>query len=117
MTADIEKLRFTISTLNRTDENYTEILEITQLQLKSMEKDKTLYVNTQEKIELLLMEGVTIELVDRFKQDIHSYSNVEKRAILLLAVKSISYDFKRNDFEIEYRLTPYVEIETEMQLN
>ncbi|MFJ5764582.1 recombinase family protein [Lysinibacillus sp. NPDC093210] len=113
--AGIEKLRFTISTLNPNDENYNVILEIAQLQLKSMENDKTLYVNTEEKIEQLFKENVTIELIDRFKQDIHSYSNVEKRSILLLSIKAIFYDFKRDDFEIEYRLSPYVEIETEMK--
>lgn len=115
LTADIEKLRVNLSKLKPTDENYDEILEIIELQLKSMEKDKTLYINTQEKIEQLLIESVTIELIDRFKQDIHSYSIVEKRSILLLAIKVISYDYKREKFEIEYRLTPYVEIETEME--
>lgn len=80
-----------------------------------MEKDKTLYVNTEEKIEQLSKESVTIELMDRFKQDIYSYSNVEKYSILLLSIKAIFYDFKRDDFEIEYRLSPYVEIETEMK--
>lgn len=80
-----------------------------------MERDKTLYVNTEEKIEHLSKDRITLELIDRFKQDIHSYSNVEKRSILLLSIKAVSYNFKRNDFEIEYRLSPYVEIETEMK--
>lgn len=112
LTAYIEKLRFNINILKPTDENYDEILEITKIQLMSREKEKTLYINTQEKIEQLLIESVTIELIDRFKQDIHSYNNIEKRSILLLAIKAITYDFKRGDFEIEYRLTPYVEMES-----
>lgn len=58
-----------------------------------------------------------MELLDRFKENIHLYSNTEKRLILLLAIKSIVFDFNRSDFEIEYRLIPYVDIKTLIKLN
>ena len=113
--AAIEKLRLDMRTLKPSDKNYDEILDICNHRIKSIEAEKIRYINTQEKIKQLLIENVTMELIDRFKQDIHSYNNVEKRSILLLAIEAISYNFKQGKVEIEYRLTPYVEIETMME--
>ncbi|MGA3674370.1 hypothetical protein [Lysinibacillus agricola] len=111
LTGEIEQLRVKAATIKSTDDHDEILQDIIETQLKAMEKEKTSYVQTHERIEQLLNEQMTIELLNRFKQDIHLYSHTEKRAILMLAIKSIAYDFKRNDFEIEYRLTPYVEIE------
>lgn len=117
LTDEIKQLRVNAATIKSTDDYCENIKYIIKTQLKAMEEEKTTYAQTQERIEQLLNEQMTIELLSRFKQDIHLYSNTEKRAILLLTIKSIAYDFKRNDFEIEYRLTPYVEIEALMDLN
>ena len=106
-----------VAKVKSTDDNYELIQEIVNKQLNDLEKEKAAYAQTKEQIERLLKEQVTIELLERFKQNVQLYSNTEKRSILLLVINSIVYDFKKNDFEIEYRLTPYVEIENLMSIN
>jgi site-specific DNA recombinase len=65
---------------------------------------------------MLLNDELQFELIDRLKQDIHDYSFEEKRSIILLAIKKIEIDFSRdNHTSIEYRLTPYIDIETLME--
>ena len=79
---------------------------------------QTKYKNTtQQENRLILSEDeMQAELIGRFKQDIHNYTNEEKRAIFLLAIETIGINFsKDNHIRIDYRLTPYVEIEDLMK--
>ena len=117
LSEEIEQTRMKVAKVKSTDDNYELIQEIVNKQLNDLEKEKAAYAQTKEQIERLLKEQVTIELLERFKQNVQLYSNTEKRSILLLVINSIVYDFKKNDFEIEYRLTPYVEIENLMSIN
>ncbi|SKC08831.1 Resolvase, N terminal domain [Lysinibacillus sp. AC-3] len=111
--ASIENIRYKKSLVNPTIENYGFILEAIETQLKIKEKEKSLFEVCLEKVEILLKDHITLELIDRFKQDIHSYSNVEKRSIILLTINNIVYDFKGEYLaQISYRLTPYVDIES-----
>ena len=114
--ADIEDIRYKKSLVNPTIEKFALIVEATETQLKIKEKKKSLFEVCLEKVEILLKDSTTLELIDRFKQDIHSYNNVEKRSIILLTINNIVYDFKGEYLaEINYRLTPYVDIESFLQ--
>lgn len=117
LTDYIEKLRYKKRLLNQNEDNYDEFLEVINLQLSSTEQDKLLYINVQKKLDSLLEDRITEELIDRFNQDIHLYSNEEIRSILLLSVKKITFNFIRNHLTMEYRLSPYVEIESLMDKN
>jgi len=113
LTNDIQNLRYKESSLHRNEEHYDVMNEAINYQLKFKQQAKLLYIKTLSRIEELLEEdALTLELIDRFKQDFHLYSNEEKRSILLQSIKKIDFDFKRTHFAIEYRLSPYVEIET-----
>lgn len=110
---DIQNLRYKESSLHRNEEHYDVMNEAINYQLNFKQQAKSLYMKTLSRIEELLEEdALTLELIDRFKQDFHLYSNEEKRSILLQSIKKIDFDFKRTHFVIEYRLSPYVEIET-----
>lgn len=115
LTNEIEQIRFNMSKLKRTDENFELLNEIAQQQLTETEQEKLRYLHTDEQIEQMMDEVITLELVGRFKEDLHVYSDAEKRSLLLLAIQSIVYDFQRGDVQVEYRLTPYVELEDAMK--
>lgn len=112
--ADIENLRYKMGLINPKNEHYDEFREAIELQLKSKEQNKLNYINVRSQIDLLLEDNMTSELIDRFHQDLHNYSNEEKKSIFLLSIRKINYDFNRDHLAIEYRLSPYVEIESLM---
>ena len=59
----------------------------------------------------LIRSFVTKQVGLRFKQNFNEYNKVEKRTLLLQAIKKIKYDVNENEVLIEYRMTPYVELE------
>jgi hypothetical protein len=74
LTTDIENLRYKMGVINPNNENYDEFREAIELQLKSKEQNKSIYINVLSQIDLLLEDKMTTELIDRFKQDIHYYN-------------------------------------------
>jgi site-specific DNA recombinase len=115
-TEQIVSLRYNLSMLEEGQDYYNDLKEIHELQLSSLEKEKLELQKVSEKIDMLLNDELQFELIDRLKQDIHDYSFEEKRSIILLAIKKIEIDFSRdNHTSIEYRLTPYIDIETLME--
>jgi len=111
----IDKLRYKQAMLKEGDDFYLEFKEAFDLQLKLKEKEKALYSNVLQRINDLLEDPMTVELIDRFSQNLQQYSNEEKRSILLLTLNKLKYAFERNHFIIDYRLSPFVDIETLMQ--
>ncbi|WP_195892880.1 recombinase family protein [Bacillus massiliigorillae] len=111
---DIDVLRYKLGTLKETDEFYEELLQAVESQLKFQEKQKLYYQSVLLRIEELSKDQMLLEIIARFLLDIYRYSTEEKRSIFLLSIKQIEFDFKRDHFNIEYRLSPYVEIETLM---
>lgn len=81
-------------------------------QIQGTEKLKQQYYETKEQIGLLMDDPTITELLGRFKNDIHEYTFEEQRSLILLSIQKISIDFdKENQVSIEYRLTPFVDIE------
>jgi len=111
---DIENLRYKLAILKKTDEFYEELYPAIENQLDFTEKQKLNYNHILLRIEDLLDDHMSMEIIERFAQDIRQYNNEEIRSIFLLSIKQIDFDSKRNHFNIEYRLSPYVEIETLM---
>lgn len=113
---NLEKLKYLLSTLDKNNEYYLELKEIFEMQILTTTKEIQEYHTTREQIDFLIEDEMQTELIGRFKQDIHRYSNEEKRAIFLLAIEKIGVNFsKDNHIRIDYRLTPYVEIEDLMK--
>lgn len=117
LNAEIKAVREKRALLNPAYQNNDKLLEVIEGKLKALEHEKLLYANSCEKIKTLIKEDITKESLNRFSQDFQSYSNVEKRSLLLQAIKEIKYDFKNNTFLIEYRITPYAEIEDYLTLS
>ncbi|GAA0496841.1 recombinase family protein [Salinibacillus aidingensis] len=114
----IKMLRYKLNTLTQEHEYFKDIKEAFELQLNNLEREKVSLAKISEKLELLQQDTKQIEIIDRFKQEIFSYSTEEKRSLLLLAIKRIEVDFTQNaNPSIEYRLTPYVEIESLIDSN
>ncbi|MGG0251807.1 recombinase family protein [Peribacillus frigoritolerans] len=111
---DIENLRYKMQLLNPVMEYYEEFLQAFKLQLKLKEENKLLYNKVLIQIDCLLEDQMTLELIDRYTLNVQQYSNEEKRSIILLAIKKIVCDFKRDHCAIEYRLSPYIDIESIM---
>lgn len=114
--SELKQLRVKASIVRPAEQHYETVIEIIENQLKELEKERITYIQTQKRIKHLLNEPMTLHLLNRFKEDISAYSKNEQRSILSLAIKSIFYDFERNEFEINYRLTPYVEIEALLEI-
>jgi site-specific DNA recombinase len=113
---NLEKLKYLLSTLDKNNEYYLELKEIFEMQILSTTNEIQEYNTTREQIDLLSEDVMQAELIGRFKQDIYNYTNEEKRAIFLLAIEKIGINFsKDNHIRIDYRLTPYVEIEDLMK--
>ncbi|MCM3478457.1 recombinase family protein [Caldibacillus thermoamylovorans] len=113
---NLEKLKYLLSTLDKNNEYYLDLKEIFEMQILSTTNEIQEYNTTREQIDLLSEDIMQAELIGRFKQDIHNYTNEEKRAIFLLAIEKIGINFsKDNHIRIDYRLTPYVEIEDLMK--
>ncbi|WP_064091544.1 recombinase family protein [Rossellomorea aquimaris] len=76
--------------------------QISEIQLLIDRIEKTLTQNTDE-------------LIERFVQNFESYSNEELTSTLLLSIQEILADFEQETPElyIDYRLTPYVELENQ----
>ncbi|MCM3393715.1 recombinase family protein [Cytobacillus oceanisediminis] len=111
--SNVDKLRYKLSFVKPENEFYEDIKESFTLQIKSVEEERTKLLNVLEQIRVLSEYGEPLELISRFKEDIYKYNNEEKRSIFLIAIKEISIDFIRKNFiEINYRLTPFVEVET-----
>jgi site-specific DNA recombinase len=106
------QLRYKFSFVKKENEFFQEISESFKLQINFLEQEQVHLKETLEKLEHLYKDSKPEELFNRFKEDIYKYSNEEKRAIFLLSIKKISINFERENFSsIDYRLTPYVEIE------
>ncbi len=65
-----------------------------------------------DRIEKTLTQN-TDELLERFVQNFETYSNEELTSTLILSIKEIIVDFEQDipELYIDYRLTPYVELE------
>ena len=111
---EIDNLRYKMAMLKETDEYYEELYQAVNSQLTFKEKQKLSYINILTQIEELQSDQLSLEIIERFVQDINHYTSEEKRSIFLLSIKQIDFDFKRDHFNIEYRLSPYVNIESEM---
>lgn len=108
----LEKLKYNESMLKIDNEFYEEIKESFDYQIRNKEKRKQQYYETKEQIDLLMNDPLIVELLGRFKNDIHVYSYEEQRSLILLSMKKISINFEEeHNLSIEYRLTPFVEIE------
>jgi site-specific DNA recombinase len=111
-TKQLEKLKYNFSMLKVNDEYYYEIKEGFDLQIASTRNTMIQYNESKEKIDYLLNDQMIYELFDRFKEDIKNYSFEEQRSILLLAIHKLTIDFEKDRYtNIEYRLTPFVELE------
>lgn len=111
---EIENLRYKMQLLKQTDKYYEDYLEAFEFQLKSKEANRILYNKVLIQIDYLLDDQMTLELIDRYKLNVHQLSNEEKRSIILLSIKKIVCDFERDHCVIEYRLSPYIDIESIM---
>ncbi len=108
----IATLKYKFSMLDQNQEFYKDIKESFDLQIKYHEKENERLNIALEQIKQLQKDDKQTELIDRFKQNIQKYALEEKRSIILLAIESIEVNFeRRNHIKIEYRLTPYVELE------
>ncbi|WP_160314234.1 hypothetical protein [Bacillus sp. 522_BSPC] len=108
----ISKLKYKFSMLDQSQAFFKDVKESFELQIRLFEKNNTELNTALEQIKALQNDETQIELIDRFKQSIHEYSLEEKRSIILLAVESVEVDFNRkNHIKIEYRLTPYIDLE------
>ncbi|MEB1808964.1 MAG: recombinase family protein [Bacillaceae bacterium] len=108
----ISTLKYKFSMLDQSNEFFKDIKESFELQLKFYQKKNVEFNYALEQIKQLQNDEKQKELIDRFKQDIHEYSLEEKRSIILLAIESVEVYFeRRNHIKIEYRLTPYVDLE------
>jgi site-specific DNA recombinase len=112
MSKQLEKLKYSFSMLKPADQYYSDLKESFELQIAALENTKLQYHEAKEKIDYLLHDPMVYELFDRFKEDLKSYSFEEQRSILLLAIQRITINFKKDrQTIIEYRLTPFVELE------
>lgn len=108
----LDKLKYNFSMLKVDDPFYPDLKESFELQIAATENTKTQYLEANEKIDYLLNDPMLYELFARFKEDIHNYSFEEQRSLLMLAIHKITINFeKNNQTMIEYRLTPFVELE------
>lgn len=108
----ISTLKYKFSMLDQNHEFYKDLEESFELQIKFFEKNNIELNTALEQIGLLQNDEKQIEIIDRFKQNIHDYSLEEKRSIILLAIESVEVDFERQNYtKIEYRLTPYIDLE------
>lgn len=112
VTKEIDKLKYNFSMLKTDDPFYYDLKESFELQIAFKEHIKLQYHEAKAKIDYLLNDPMIVELLGRFKEDLTAYSFEEQRSILLLAVQKVSINFeKANQINIEYRLTPYVDLE------
>lgn len=112
LSKQLEKLKYNFSMLKAEDPFYPDLKESFELQIAITENTKLQYLEANEKIDYLLNDPMFYELFARFKEDIHNYSFEEQRSLLMLAIQRITIDFgKNNQTMIEYRLTPFVELE------
>lgn len=111
--AQLDTLKYNDSMLKEETEFYEEIKEKSfNYQIQSTEKLKQQYYETEEQIGLLMDDPTITELLGRFNNDIHKYSFKEQRSLFLLSIQKISINFdKEKKVSIEYRLTPFVDIE------
>ena len=116
LTEHIDTLRYKQALLKEDDDFYLEYNEAFELQLTLKKNEKNLYINAIQRIDELLEDPMTSALIDRFSQDLQVYSNEEKRSIILLTINKLKYVFNRNHFIIDYRLTPFVDLETLMEI-
>lgn len=108
----LEKLKYDFAMLNPNHPFYQDLQESFELQIAALEKTKVQYLEADEIIDYLGKDPMFYELFDRFKEDIYTYSYEEQRSLLLLSIKKITINFeKNNDITIEYRLTPFIELE------
>lgn len=110
--AQLDALKYNYSMLKKDIEFYEDIKESFDFQIDATEKLKQQYYETKEQISSLMNDPTITELLSRFKNDIQEYSFEEQRSLILLSIQKISIDFnKENQVSIEYRLTPFVDIE------
>lgn len=110
--AQLDKLKYNYSMLKEDTDYYEDLKESFNYQIHTTEKLKQQYYETKEQMSLLMDDPSIVELLGRFKNDIHDYSFEEQRSLILLSIQKISIDFnKENHVSIEYRLTPFVDIE------
>lgn len=64
-----------------------------------------------DRLNNLKNDAATSNTINKPNGELEHYSSNEKRAVLISAMKQIQYDRKRNGIDIEYRLTPYIQLE------
>lgn len=112
LSKQLDKLKYNFSMLKADDPFYPDLKESFELQIAATKKTKLQNLEANEKIDYLLNDPMLCELFTRFKEDIHNYSFEEQRSLLILAIHRITINFdKNNQTMIEYRLTPFVELE------
>lgn len=110
--AQLDTLKYNHSMLKVDSDLYDDLKESFDYQIQGTEKLKQQYYETKEQIGLLMDDPTITELLGRFKIDIHEYTFEEQRSLILLSIQKISIDFNKvNQVSIEYRLTPFVDIE------
>jgi DNA-directed RNA polymerase subunit RPC12/RpoP len=111
-TKQLETFKYNLSMLKKDHIYYLDLKEGFELQIAATESQKQQYLTVREEIDYQLNDPMLYELLDRFKQDIPSYTFEEQRSTLLLAIEKITINFDANNqITIGYRLTPFVDIE------
>lgn len=114
-TKQLETLKYNLSMLKEEHKYYPDLKESFELQIAATKNQKQQYLTVKEGIDYQLNDPMLYELFERFKQDIRAYSFEEQRSLFLLATEKITINFDANNqIKIEYRLTPFVEIENVM---
>ncbi|MEC0304769.1 hypothetical protein, partial [Terribacillus saccharophilus] len=105
---DLQKLRYKLSVM---EGRYNHIISsaIDKIELEKKEAEMVFL-----KLQKLPAECFFEEKVMRFSRDISEYSSREKRAFLRLVLNWVFYNNERTGIQVDYRLTPFVEIEDYM---
>ncbi|MFP7254644.1 recombinase family protein [Terribacillus goriensis] len=105
---DLQTLRYKFSVM---EGRYTRIISsaIDKIELEKKEAEMV-----SLKLQKLPAECFFEEKVMRFSRNINEYSSREKRAFLRLVLNCVTYNNERTGIQVDYRLTPFVEIEDYM---
>ncbi|WP_185806781.1 recombinase family protein [Bacillus salinus] len=112
LTKQLETLKYDLSMLKENHQYYPDLKESFELQIDNIKNQQLHYRAVREEIDYQLKDPMLYELLDRFKQDISSYTFEEQRSLLLLSIEKITIEFDANNHtRIVYRLTPFVDVE------
>ncbi|PAF21401.1 hypothetical protein CHH49_10905 [Terribacillus saccharophilus] len=107
-----EELTYKLSTKKDKPEIVDHIMES---YLKELEESIKGMNSVLDRLGTLKEDAPFSNTIIRLNQELDNHLSNEKRAILISAIKQIQYDKKLSGININYRLTPYIQLENSLE--